>query len=156
MLDLTSLIGTWRGEGKGEFPTIEPFRFDEIWQVTGRGDSGLVHYEQQTTIIPEGRPSHWESGFLIQEQDEDLQWTFADNSGRFGVFTQTHFAERGGNAWDLHMTTVQTHNDARVIALTRKLSFHGNHIHYKLFMAATTTTQPGALRHLTVDLYRQP
>lgn len=54
------LLGTWRGEGEGEYPGIEPFTYAEeveFWHV----GKPFLGYHQKTTVG--GVPSHTETGF---------------------------------------------------------------------------------------------
>jgi len=154
MFELKNLIGEWRGEGHGRFPTIEAFGFAETWHVTSNGNPELVHYQQRTTLIPDGRPSHWESGFLLAGEKGEIQWTFADNSGRLGAFRQTESCQSKPGTWELGFQTTQIHNDDRVLGLTRQMTLCGDHLHYTVAMETTTTVKKEPHLHLSIDLYR--
>jgi hypothetical protein len=60
---LRFLLGTWRGEGDGEFPTIRPFRYGEEMVVEDVGDAFLL-FRQSSWTLPDGAPIHFERGFL--------------------------------------------------------------------------------------------
>ena len=47
------LLGTWRGEGEGQYPSIKPFRYREEIRFTHNGKPFLV-YSQRTEAIETG------------------------------------------------------------------------------------------------------
>ena len=57
------LMGTWRGEGHGSFPTIDPFDYGEELVFEHVGDPYLL-YSQRAGPMLMGRPLHFERGFL--------------------------------------------------------------------------------------------
>ena len=48
---LAFLLGTWRGEGAGEYPTIEPFAYREEMRFEHVGDTFLCY--QQASWSPD-------------------------------------------------------------------------------------------------------
>jgi hypothetical protein len=60
---LARLVGTFVGEGDGDFPTVEPFRYREQVVFTASGGP-VVAYSQRTSDPASGRPMHAENGFL--------------------------------------------------------------------------------------------
>ena len=54
------LLGTWRGEGEGEYPGVEPFRYREELSFEHVGDPFLLVTESSWT--PDGAPLHFERG----------------------------------------------------------------------------------------------
>src|SRR2546429_8457601 len=57
------LLGTWRGEGEGQYPSIKPFRYREEIRFTHNGKPFLI-YTQRTEAIDSGQPMHGEAGYL--------------------------------------------------------------------------------------------
>jgi hypothetical protein len=59
---LAALLGTWRGEGRGRYPTIADFAYEEEVVVEATGKPHLA-YRSRTWLLPEHRPAHVEVGF---------------------------------------------------------------------------------------------
>jgi hypothetical protein len=56
------LLGRWRGRGRGTYPTIDAFEYEEdveFWHI----GKPFLGYHQRTTIAGTGLASHSESGF---------------------------------------------------------------------------------------------
>jgi len=60
---LSFLLGTWRGTGEGQYPTVDPFGYGEEMTFTHVGDPFLA-YEQRSWSLEDGAPLHFERGFL--------------------------------------------------------------------------------------------
>jgi hypothetical protein len=60
---LAFLLGTWRGTGTGDYPTIEPFAYREELRFEHVGEPYLL-YRQESWDATTGEPVHFERGFL--------------------------------------------------------------------------------------------
>jgi hypothetical protein len=60
---LAFLLGTWVGEGRGAYPTVDDFVYAEEATFTCPGKP-LLQYSQRTWVPPGGAPSHAEVGYL--------------------------------------------------------------------------------------------
>lgn len=75
---LASLIGIWKGQGSGFFPTIKPFAYAETVEFLHAGKP-VFSYNQKTTIG--GQPMHAENGFLRVFPDQHLEFFIAQPTG---------------------------------------------------------------------------
>ena len=75
---LAWLLGTWAGNGHGEYPTIEPFQFGQeiIFQQDGRP---FIHYLSRAWIVDEQgnhvREAAQETGFIRCLEDRTIEAT---------------------------------------------------------------------------------
>ena len=77
---LAFLLGTWRGEGTGEYPTIEPFTYRETVTFDHAGDAWFSYIQESWT--PDGKPLHFERGFLRPgNADGDVEFVLAHPIG---------------------------------------------------------------------------
>jgi hypothetical protein len=137
LLPLAPLLGVWRGNGQGVFPTIEPFAYEEEVRFAARDGRAALWYEQATwKIAPDGTrgaPSHWETGFLRLIGDGQIEIVSAQSSGRVEVL-------RGTLARDpLHIAVVSVvqGNDDRMRATARRITLDGATLRYEMDMATT-------------------
>ena len=73
---LAFLLGTWQGEGEGDFPSIAPFRFGEETRFWHVGDT-YVLYSQSTWNLEDGSPFHAEMGFWRPQPDGHVDVSLA-------------------------------------------------------------------------------
>lgn len=134
------LLGTWRGEGDGWYPTISSFRYREEATWTHVGKPFLV-YSQSTWAIDDGRPLHGERGYLRAAAGQ-LELVVAHSSGLVEIAL--------GAIEDvlvLTSTTIAgTPSAKEVRAVGRRLWRSGPSLRYELGMAAVGQTYQGHLR----------
>lgn len=148
---VSGLVGTWAGQGEGGYPTIEPFRYREILEVTGRSDHPALHYQQQTwRETPEGEePSHWETGFLRISSDGTLTG-FNAQGGRAEAMTGVWVAN--GDTWVITLEGYEYAGDDRVIKSVRTLTLDADFLSYRMSMLTSATIDPEP--HLRASLNR--
>ncbi|MFD5867565.1 FABP family protein [Corynebacterium sp. NPDC060344] len=75
------LIGTWKGPGRGHYPTIDSFRYTETLTFGAVPGKPFLRYEQKTAGA-EGQPMHTECGFLRPLGDGRVELVLAQPTGQ--------------------------------------------------------------------------
>lgn len=124
------LLGTWEGEGRGEYPTIAPFEYREA--VTfGHVGKPFLAYAQRTTR--DGAPAHAEVGYLRSVGGGRVELVLAHPTGLAEV-------EEGsivGTRIELRSTGIVRSGTAKdVAALERSFAVEGDTLSYAVRMAA--------------------
>lgn len=143
---LAFLIGTWRGRGRGDYPTIAGFVYEEEVEFAHAGKPFLAY--RQRTWDPEGLPLHSEAGYL-RLPGHTAELIIAQPTG----VTEIHTGPLDGTTLTLRAQTVGLSPTAKeVTAVARRLHVDGDVLGYQLDMAAVG--QPLQF-HLTAELRRQ-
>lgn len=144
---LAFLLGTWVGEGRGEYPTIEPFEYREEARFWHAGKPWLA-YGQRTWSLDDGRPLHAETGYWRPQPDGGIEAVMAHPTGLVEVQQGTV----DGNVLEVTSTLVGRTSSAKdVAAVTRRLEASGDVLTYRVSMAAVG--QP-LQHHLSAELHR--
>ncbi|MCA8970599.1 MAG: FABP family protein [Planctomycetes bacterium] len=151
----TLLNGTWRGAGRGTFPTIDDFEFEEVTTFRVRDlEPATIAYEQRTMVVGANairEPSHWESGFFLLFEDGRIEVLNAQNSGRVEVLSGSCEIIDATTA-RLELASVVHAHDPRMIATRRILEVRGDELHYEVHMQ--TTNVDVLQKHLWASLRR--
>ena len=147
---LAFLLGSWRGEGRGGFPTIEPFAYREEMVFEHVGDPFLL-YRQESWSLADGTPLHFERGFLRSgEAPGSLELCLAHPLGLTEV---AHGSVDGGTlilrALEAGIGRTATGMDVR--GLERRYRVESDELTYVLDMA---TDSAPMTRHLEATLRR--
>ncbi len=84
LMPVVWLLGTWHGSGKGEYPTVQAFDYDQevVFAHDGRA---FLHYFSRTWITDQQgervRPGALETGFLRPVGDNKLELVLAHPTG---------------------------------------------------------------------------
>lgn len=132
LVPLAFLLGTWRGEGVGGYPTLESFRYGE--EVTFRHNGKpFLAYTQRTWALDDGRPLHAESGYWRGLPDGAVEVVLAHPTGIAEIYYGTVAGTRIDLATDVVARTVTA---KEVTALTRLYGLVDGRLMYALDMAA--------------------
>ena len=130
---LVFLLGTWSGEGEGEYPTIEPFAWTDTTRYRHVGKPVLL-YEQRTRDAVTGEPRHAESGYVrLGDGPGSVELVVAHSTGHVELASGTVDGER----IELHSTLVEGTPTAKAVTeLHRVIRLDGGVLHVTLAMAA--------------------
>jgi hypothetical protein len=146
MSELDFLVGTWVGEGKGEYPTAEPFSYAE--EVTFRAIPGkdFLAYEQRTWHPEKRFPMHTECGYWRSVGPGRVEIVLSHPTGIVEIQEGTV----QGTRIEVASTTVARTSTAKeVTELRRTLEIEDGTLRYELRMAAVGQ---GLGPHLSAEL----
>jgi hypothetical protein len=146
------LLGTWSGRGRGEYPTIESFDYDETITFGHVGKPFLVYGQRTRSLATPPAPLHAETGYWRFPTPGRVEVVLSHPSGITEV-------EEGSIAHDGERTTIElattrigrTSTAKEVTALARRFLIDGDTIGYEVDMAAVG--QPLQF-HLAATLHR--
>ena len=146
---LVPLLGTWRGEGHGDYPTIESFDYTDEWEFVAPPGKPFVRFTQRTRDAA-GLPKHTEAGYLRCPSPGVVEIVAALPTGQAECGRGT--VEAGA---ELVLATdaavLNTDSAKRVDRIVRRFSVRWDSLAYSMEMAAVDV---GLTLHLTATLYR--
>jgi hypothetical protein len=149
---LAPLLGTWAGQGAGEYPTIEPFGYLE--EVTfGHVGKPFLVYGQRTKASDDGRPLHAETGYLRVPSEGRVELVLAHPTGITEIQEGTLEVSGTTLTMELHATSIgRTASAKEVSALGRSIRIEGGQLTYTLRLGAVG--QP-LQHHLAATLHKK-
>ena len=140
------LLGTWRGEGEGEYPGVDPFRYTEELSFEHVGDAFLLVTGSSWT--PDGEPLHFERGTLRPVGAGRVDLTLAHP---IGVAEVAEGTVEGTSVTVSSTAIVRTATGSPVTEVARRYRLHGDDLSYELDMAMEGVPMT---RHLDGELHR--
>lgn len=144
---LAFLLGRWRGEGRGQYPTIESFAYGEEVAFSHVGKPFLA-YRQRTWRLADGTPLHAESGYWRPGPAEAVEVMLAHP---FGAVELLEGTVTGGSVRLASRAVTTTVSAKRIDATERDFDVDGDVLTYAVRMAAVG--QP-LTHHLAARLRR--
>ncbi|KAG5529028.1 hypothetical protein RHGRI_029634 [Rhododendron griersonianum] len=143
---LSYLLGTWRGQGEGGFPTINSFKYGEQLNFSHPGNKPVIAYSQKTWKLNSGEPMHAESGYWRPKPDGTIEVVIAQSTGLVEVQKGTYDAEE--KVVKLHSELVG--NASKVREITRVFKLVNEELVYVVEMATSLNSlQPHLKASLT-------
>jgi len=144
---LAFLLGTWAGEGTGDYPTIDPFSYLEELTFDHVGDT-FLRYEQESWSPTERAPIHFERGFLRPGVAGRIEFTLAHPIG----LTEIAEGTLDGTSFELVSTGVgRTTTGLTTTSVIRNYRVDGDVMRYRTDMATDGTAMT---LHLEAELRR--
>ncbi len=129
---LRLLLGTWSGEGQGEYATIAPFGYRETVTFAHVGKP-FIFYTQRTVATNDGRPLHAEAGYLRSSRPGWVELVVAHPTG----VVEVDEGPLTASSLRLRSSLVAcTPSATTVTAIERDFDFEPGVIIYSLRMAA--------------------
>ena len=145
--NLSKLHGSWKGIGTGKFPTIDSFKYEEHLRFEVNLAYPLIHYEQKTILLPTQEASHWESGFIRVIDDDVIEMSNSQDSGRVEIL-QGEMSKVSDAGFELKLVSITLAHDSRLISTERIFKMIDNTLECYQSMATNTTDEPTLLPHL--------
>jgi hypothetical protein len=137
------LLGTWEGRGEGEYPTIDPFPYEERIEIGHVGDAYLTVVE--TSWAADGAAVHLERGFIRPGLDGEVELVLAHP---IGVVEVAH-GSADGDAITFRTepgSVGRTRTGLDVVGLARRYRVVGDELTYEVDMATERTDMTIHLR----------
>ena len=147
LIPVAFLLGTWRGEGEGQYPSIKPFRYREEIHFSHNGKPFLI-YTQRTEAIDTGQPMHAEAGYLRLVGGSQVEFVVAQPIG----YAEISLGRVDGRRIDVECASVgRTPTAKPVTSISRSLWMDGDTLRYEVKMGMEGIPQ---VRHLTANFRR--
>ncbi|CAK7326019.1 unnamed protein product [Dovyalis caffra] len=135
IVPLSYLLGTWRGQGEGGYPTINSFSYGEELHFSSNPGKPVIAYTQKTWKLNSGEPMHAESGYWRPKPDGTIEVVIAQSTGLVEVQKGTY------NAQDktIKLQSQLVGNASKVKEISRVFELINGDLSYTVQMATNLT-----------------
>ncbi|KAK7323776.1 hypothetical protein VNO77_27267 [Canavalia gladiata] len=130
------LLGTWRGQGEGGYPSIHSFSYAEELHFSHSPNKPVIGYTQKTWKLISGEPMHAESGYWRPKPDGTIEVVIAQSTGLVEVQKGTYSAEDRV----IQLQSEIVGNASKVKEIRRRFQLVDEILSYEVQMATNTIT----------------
>ena len=150
LAELSFLVGTWTGRGRGEYPTVADFTYRETSRFSAPPDKPFLVYQQQTWRDDStGSPLHTESGYLRPAGPGRVEMVLSQPTGIAEIL---HGTVGSGSIRLMSTNVAVTATAKEITTVERNIDVQGDALSYELLMAAVGQEHQ---LHLTATLARE-
>lgn len=153
--ELFFFIGKWQGNGVAEYPTINKTGYNEQLDFEYDQSRNLIFYVQRTKFVDtskSGDTLHFESGFIKETDDGNIELSNSQNNGRVEVLTLQKITNDERKSKALFSSKLFG-NDPRMISTEREYILDNDILRYEIKMA--TVNNNVLTTHLKAELTRE-
>jgi len=150
---VATLLGTWSGRGRGDYPTIASFEYDETITFGHVGKPFLAYAQRTRSLTDPPAPMHAETGYWRFPSPGRVEVVLCHPTGVTEIEEGT--IEAAGDRLDIDLTTTDvglSSTAKEVTALARRFTVERDTLTYELDMAAVGQNLQF---HLTATLHRE-
>lgn len=148
------LIGTWQGQGRGHYPTIDSFEYTETLTFSAVPGKPFLRYEQKTAS-PDGGPMHTEVGYFRPRESGHIEFVLAQPMGQTELLEGTATDHDDGSMTIVlgYSQVVNTTSAKLVESTARHYVFNPERtmVHHEFDLAAVGEQLQN---HLVADLHK--
>ncbi|QGU04481.1 FABP family protein [Corynebacterium comes] len=146
------LLGTWKGEGRGYYPTIDDFSYSETLTFAATPGKPFFRYEQKT--MGAGGPMHTEAGFFRPVGEGRLEFVIAQPMGQTELLAGQAREEGDTLIFEFDPSTVANSPTAKQVdATSRSYTFNADRTSVKHRFHMGAVGQP-MQQHLESELVK--